>query len=68
MQSILCKSSLAPLLLEDFDWGLGGVQGLQVQEGQGGDAGEVLGCIGVVVGLGVDDTCVLSPPGQEEGF
>ena len=35
-----------------------------MQEGQG--AGEVLGCIGVVVGMDVDDTCVLSPPpGQE---
>ena len=66
MQSLLCKSSLALLLLEDFNRGLvGGVHGLQVQEGQGG---EVLGCIGVVVDMGVDDTCVLFPPGQEEGF
>lgn len=69
VQSLLCKRSLALLLLlEDFNRGLGGVHGLQVQEGQGGDAGEVLGCIGVVVDMGVDDTCVLSPPGQEEGF
>ena len=62
MQSLLCNSSLALLLLL-----LGGVQGLQVQDGQVGDAGEVLGCIGMVVrvvDLGVDDTCVLSPPGQ----
>ena len=69
VQSLLCKRSLALLLLlEDFNRGLGGVHGLQVQEGQGGEAGEVLGCIGVVVDMGVDDTCVLSPPGQEEGF
>ena len=67
MQNILLgKSSLSRLLvlLEGFNRGL--LHGLQVQEGQG--AGEVLGCIGVVVGMGgVDDTCVLSPPPVREG-
>ena len=68
MQSILCNSSLALLLLLlDFNRGLAGVHGLQVQDGQAGEAGEVVRCIGelvLVVDLGVDDTCVLSPPGQ----
>ena len=70
MQSLLCKSSPA-LLLVDFNRGLAGVHGLQVQDGQAGEAGEVVRCLGevvLVVDLGVDDTCVLSPPGQEEGF
>ena len=65
MQSLLCKSSLA--LLGDFNGGLGGVHGVQVHEGQGGDSGEVLGCIGEVVRVvdtGVDDACMLSPPEQ----
>ena len=47
-----------------------GVHGVQVHEGQGGDSGEVLGCMGEVVRVvdtGVDDACMLSPP-EQRGF
>ena len=67
MQSLLCNSSLALLLLLDFNRGLTGVHGLQVQDGQAGKAGEVVRCIGELV-LVVDDICVLSPPGQGGAF
>ena len=63
MQSLLCNSSLALLLLLDFNRGLAGVHGLQVQDGQAGEGGEVLRWMGELV-LVVDDICVLSSPGQ----